>query len=250
VIWRPDGTIVTNAHVAHARKLAVELPDGAVHDADIVARDDRRDLAALRINATGLDAADVGDSDQVRAGQLAFAVGNPLGLTGAVTSGVIFASGSRARWIQADVRIAPGNSGGPLADARGRVIGINSMIYGGLAIAVPSNAVSRFLKSERGRPRLGVTVEPVQVRVAERSAALGLLVFDVAAGSAAERAGILPGDAIVAIGGQPLRAEEDLLDGLADSGEDGELQLTVHRAGAMRDSPVTFAVPRRAGAAA
>ncbi|MBV8081645.1 MAG: trypsin-like peptidase domain-containing protein [Candidatus Eremiobacteraeota bacterium] len=252
VIWKPDGTIVTNAHVAHGRKLAIELADGAAHDAELVARDERRDLAALRIDAHGLDAAAIGDSDAVRAGQLVFAVGNPMGLTGAVTSGVLFASGSRARWIQADVRIAPGNSGGPLADASGRVIGINSMIYGGLAIAVPSNAVTRFLKSEGGRPRLGVTVEPVQVRVSDRAAALGLLVFEVAAGSPADRAGILPGDAIVAVGGQPLRAEEDLLDGLADCGDDGELRLTIHRAGRMRDISVTFstAMRRRANAAA
>src|SRR5215472_10424622 len=191
IVWRKDGLIVTNAHVVHGRRLKVDLPNGDSRDAELVAADPRRDLAALRVQAQGLEAAQVGDSDRVRPGELAFAVGNPLGLVGAVTAGIVVAAGSssssRSRWIQADVRIAPGNSGGPLADARGRVIGVNSMIYGGLAIAVPSNAVERFLRSGRSRPRLGVTVEQVQVRVAGNAIAPALLIFEIADGGAAER---------------------------------------------------------------
>src|SRR5207247_6092649 len=92
----------------------------------------------------------IGDSDALRVGELVLAVGNPLGLNGALTTGVVHAVGSADSerghgWVRADVRLAPGNSGGPLADARGRVIGINSMIAGGLALAVPSNAVGEFL---------------------------------------------------------------------------------------------------------
>ena len=245
IVWRKDGLIVTNAHVVHGRRLTVDLPNGDSRDAELVAADPRRDLAALRVQAQGLEAAQVGDSDRVRPGELAFAVGNPLGLVGAVTAGIVVAAGSssssRSRWIQADVRIAPGNSGGPLADARGRVIGVNSMIYGGLAIAVPSNAVERFLRSGRSRPRLGVTVEPVQVRVAGNAIAPALLIFEIADGGAAERAGLLAGDAIIAIAGRPLRDEPDLSDALVDCAENGELRVTVQRAGSVRDFDVHFA---------
>lgn len=242
VVWRSDGIIVTNAHVATGKRVAVELHDGTVLRAEVTARDSERDLASLKVNASGLPAAPAGDSDAARAGDLAFAVGNPLGLVGAVTSGIIFAAGSQhgrsARWLQADIRIAPGNSGGPLADARGHVLGINSMMYGGLAIAVPSNAIQRFLRTQNGRPRLGVTVEPVSLR-ARTGAIPGLLIFEVASGSSAERAGLLPGDVIVRIGERPLRSAQDLPDTLVDLGTGGSLHLGLVRAGA----PLELAVP-------
>jgi serine protease Do len=250
VVWRADGLIVTNAHVAHGKRMAIELADGTPLRAELVARDEERDIAALRVDATGLEAARIADSDEVRPGQLAFAVGNPLGLVGAVTSGIVHAAGShsgrRSRWIQADVRIAPGNSGGPLADARGHVIGVNSMIYGGLAVAVPSNAVERFLRGQAARPRLGVTVEPVQLRTAARTDVLGLLIFEVAAGSPAERAGLLPGDTLIRIAGAPLRDASDLPDALAQSASTGALQLTIVRGGVPQD--VSVNVSGRVGA--
>ena len=250
VIWSPDGLIVTNAHVARGKRLAVELADGTVLRARVADRDDGRDVAALRVDASGLPAATIGDSDRLRPGHLAFAVGNPFGVVGAVTSGVVFAAGSSngrgVRWIQADVRIAPGNSGGPLADARGHVMGINSMIYGGLAIAVPSNTIVRFLRGTSTRPRLGVVVEPVAVR-AGTSQALGLLVFEIGADSDAERSGLLPGDVIVRIGAHALRSAEDLPDAIADAGSGGTLQLTVVRGGITRDLSIPL---RSAGAGA
>lgn len=243
VIWSPDGLIVTNAHVARGKRLAVELADGTVLRARLADRDDGRDVAALRVDATGLPAATIGDSDRLRPGHLAFAVGNPFGVIGAVTSGIVFAAGSSGgrgvRWIQADVRIAPGNSGGPLADARGHVVGINSMIYGGLAIAVPSNTIVRFLRGTSARPRLGVVVEPVALRNGS-SQTLGLLVFEIGADSDAERAGVLPGDIIVRIGAHALRSAEDLPDAIADAGSGGTLQLTVVRGGSARELPVSL----------
>ena len=152
VIWTSNGLIVTNAHVARSRA-GVVLPGGRALEARGLAWDPEHDLAALAIDADGLSAADVGDSDGLRVGDLVVAVGNPLGLTGAVTAGVIHAIGPRRlagpSFIQADLRLAPGNSGGPLADARGRVIGINAMIAGGLALALPSNVVARFVASLR-----------------------------------------------------------------------------------------------------
>jgi len=156
VIWQPDGLIITNAHVARGPRASVELADGRTLVATVTARDDRRDLAALTVDATGLPAAVIGDSDALRVGALVLAVGNPLGLAGALTMGVVHAAlpdGPRGHgWVRADVRLAPGNSGGPLADAAGRVIGINSMIAGGLALAVPSNTVARFLRGSTAEP--------------------------------------------------------------------------------------------------
>jgi serine protease Do len=148
VVWRSDGLIITNAHVTR-HGTTILLSDGRVFDAELVRWDLRRDLAALRIAASGLSAARVGDAETLRVGEMVFAVGNPLGLTGALAAGMIHAIGprheSRARWIQADLRLAPGNSGGPLADARGSVVGVNTMIADGLALAVPSGTVERFL---------------------------------------------------------------------------------------------------------
>ncbi len=133
VIWSADGAIITNAHVARGSQARVQLWDGRELEAAVVSRDLRRDLAELRVTATNLPAATPADSSQLRPGELAIAIGNPLGFIGALTTGVIHAVGPLRRlnsqhWVQSDVRLAPGNSGGPLADARGRVIGINTMV--------------------------------------------------------------------------------------------------------------------------
>ncbi len=145
VIWHPDGLILTNAHVAH-RDVTVVLADGRARSARLVARDPQRDLAALVVDATGLPAARIGDSAALRVGELVLAVGNPLGLVRALSAGLVHAVGSRA--IHADLRLAPGNSGGPLADARGRVVGLSAMIVGGLAVAVPSREAQRFVREQ------------------------------------------------------------------------------------------------------
>ncbi len=147
VIWHSSGLIITNSHVVRGSRATVELSDGRVFDAVCTSRDPQRDLATLKVSAVDLPSATVGDSDALRVGELVLAVGNPLGLVGALTTGIIHAIAPKdASWVQADVRLAPGNSGGPLADAQGRVIGINTVIAGGLALAVPSNAVERFLR--------------------------------------------------------------------------------------------------------
>ena len=149
VVWTSNGLVVTNAYVAHGRLARVVFPTGPAVEARVVGWDGNADLAALATDTDGLIAADIGDSDALRVGELVVAVGSPFGLPGAVTAGVIHAVPSRSlggpRFIEADVRLAPGNSGGPLADSRGRVIGINARIAGGLALAVPSNVVARFL---------------------------------------------------------------------------------------------------------
>jgi serine protease Do len=224
VIWSADGVIVTNAHVARASQMRVQLWDGREFAADLVSRDTRRDLAELRIKAANLPAAAAADSSQVRPGELAIAIGNPLGFVGALTTGVIQAVGPLRRfgsqpWVQADVRLAPGNSGGPLADAHGRVIGINTMVAGRLALAVPSNAVTNFLASDPIDAWLGVTVAPVQVpRPAIRAKAFGLVLLEVEPESPAANASLLPGDILLGTDEKSFASLDDLASALQGHG--------------------------------
>ena len=236
VIWSPDGLIVTNAHVAPYQAAEVELFDGRKLRASVVDRAVDRDLAALRVEADALPAAVPGDSGAVRVGQLAFAMGNPLGITNALTSGIVHAKGPvhpRARhdWLQADIRLMPGNSGGPLADASGSVIGINSMIVAGtLALAVPSAAVVRFLAGAQARPTLGISIEPVFLRQG-RSGGYGLMIVDVQWGSAADRAGITLGDVIIAADGVATPEVDALGACLERAGFGAHVVLQIARAG-------------------
>ena len=146
VVWTADGLVVTNAHVARGDARVV-LADGRAVIGRLLAVDVGRDLAVLAVRADGLHAVAVDDSDRVRVGQLVFAIGQPLGVRSALSAGVVHAIGGDRRFIRTTLRLAPGNSGGPLADAAGRVIGINAMIAGGLALAVPGNTVARFCAS-------------------------------------------------------------------------------------------------------
>lgn len=228
VIWSSDGSIVTNAHVIRGSRAGVQLWDGRRFEAAITSRALRHDLAHLRIPVEELPAAPIADSSRIRPGELAIAVGNPLGFVGALTTGIIHAvgpfgdSGSQ-EWVQAGVRLAPGNSGGPLADARGRVIGINTMVARGLALAIPSNAVRDFLagaapaRSPVGRTDrwLGVAVRPVRVpRGASRKGEFGLLLLDVEDGSPAAAASLLPGDILLGVEGEPFASVNDLAETL------------------------------------
>ena len=240
IIVKSDGIIVTNAHVvvsavdrgaspAPSRasedpSLSVELWDGASFPVRLEARNTRRDLALLRIPTVNLAPATLANSDRLRVGELVMAVGNPLGFMGAATTGVVHAIGRRpglgpTKWIQAAVQLAPGNSGGPLADARGNVVGVNTMVAGGLGLAVPSNVVARLLAGDLQQASLGVAVKPVAVRTgkAER---LGLAVLDVMPASAAELASLKAGDILVGVGGRDLRSLDDLEEALEGSSPD------------------------------
>lgn len=151
VIWRRDGLILTNAHVARGRRQRVEFADGKHAEARMVARDPKVDLAALRVDLTKLDAlnlpvAAVRSPGKMRAGEVVIAVGNPWDGEGAVSTGILHRQAGAGLCIFADIRLAPGNSGGPLADAHGNVIGINSAIVGGLGCAVTSDTVAEFLR--------------------------------------------------------------------------------------------------------
>jgi serine protease Do len=156
VIWQTNGLIITNAHVVTGAGAIVQLADGRSLPATVTARSRSRDLATLQIDATDLSSAQVGDSDSVRVGELVLALGNPLEFTPSLTTGVIHAIGCSRSWLQADVALAPGNSGGLLANAQGQVIGINTMIVGGRGFAIPSRAVEKFLHDRAEQPTLGV----------------------------------------------------------------------------------------------
>jgi serine protease Do len=230
VIWSSDGIIVTNAHVAQKRQLSVQLWDSCELDATVIATDPVRDIASLRVRASNLPAASIGNSSRLRAGELAIAVGNPLGFVGALTTGVIHAVGSvpglgPQKWVQAGVRLAPGNSGGPLADASGRVIGINTMVAWQLALAIPSDDVTEFLAGEKSKGQgsenwLGVTLYPVQVpRNGNRAAkTFGLVVLHVEPQSPAALASLMPGDILLGAENRPFSVLDDLSKALRGQG--------------------------------
>jgi S1-C subfamily serine protease len=233
VVVTPDGFLVTSAHVVasgHGGQAA--LIDGRQFDFEVVGRDGLSDLAVIRGRGRDLPAARLGDADQLRVGQLVVAIGNPLGFAGSVTTGVVSAvgrslptrSGGATRVIdnviQTDAALNPGNSGGALADSRGRVIGINSAVAGiGLGLAVPVNATTRrilgTLMSE-GRFRrayLGIVgghraLPPRLIKPVGRRAGVG--VTGVMAGSPAADAGVRVKDVILDVDGQPLDNAGDL----------------------------------------
>ncbi len=151
VVWLRSGVVITNAHVATGAGAEVELPDGRVLAARVLARDPRRDLALLALPAEDLEPALHADARGLRPGELVVALGHPLGVSYAAALGVVHRAPTEAMgpagWLHADIRLAPGNSGGPLADTAGRVVGINAMIVGGLGIAVPSHLVEGFVRA-------------------------------------------------------------------------------------------------------
>jgi serine protease Do len=242
VIATANGQIVTNAHVARGAGASVRLWDGRELPATLLARDERRDLAKLKVEADSLPAATFGDSGALRVGELVMAIGNPMGFIGALTTGVVHALGSlsgfgRQSWVLADVRLAPGNSGGPLADVYGRVIGINTMIVNGLGAAVPGDAVTAFLRRGASGFSLGVTVQPV--RLEDRR--FGLLVLKVEPGSPAAGAPVWVGDVLTGAGGRPFRSVDDLHQTLDDASGVIHLQFVRGDRAARRELSIRLA---------
>jgi serine protease Do len=211
VVWSNDGLIVTNAHVAMERTGEVRLADGRTTTGEVVASDPWRDLAALRVPLATPPPPVRGD-DTMRAGDLVLAFGHPLGWDNAVSIGVLHATErigglGPPRWLRADVRLMPGNSGGPLADADGRLIGLNALVSRGLAFAVPTEAVDALLDADR--PMLGVALRPAAVGRRGRRM-FGMLVVDVTADSAAARSGVRTGDVIRSVDGLAIAAPSDI----------------------------------------
>jgi serine protease Do len=152
VIWSPDGVVVTNAHVVRSPMQQVTLSNGREFTAKLIARDPRRDVAVLRIEPSGADAdafltLTIRDATSLRAGELVVALGHPWGELNALSVGVVHSAMQGPKsMIVADLRLAPGNSGGPLADAEGQLVGINCMIASGFGMAIPTNVVTQFLR--------------------------------------------------------------------------------------------------------
>jgi serine protease Do len=244
MIWDSNGLVLTNHHVVaggqRGARAQIVLHDGRAFDADVVKRGRNLDLALLRIKdaPAGLPAVPLGDSDALRVGEMVYAIGHPWGSLGAVTVGVVSGLGvmrgprARTRYVQSDVALAPGNSGGPLLNARGQVVGINAMIFGRLALAIPSNAASAWLAG--ARPRLGVSILPVEVpaflrRMNPGTPAAGFMIAAVEEGSAAERANLLVGDMLLGVGDETPHDVESLLDAIARAGD--AVRLRVMRGG-------------------
>ena len=245
VIWPGDGLVLTNHHVVAGGRgrrgnVRVALHDGRSLEADVVKVDRSLDLALLTLEGDheNLPAVPVGDSDALRVGELVYAIGHPWGSVGAVSAGIVGGvgelrgpgRGSSARYVRSDVALAPGNSGGPLLNARGEVVAINAMIFGQMALSIPSKAAEAWVAGERP-PRLGIGVLPVEVPVS-LSREAGLVIVGVETGGAADRAGLLVGDVLLAVSGAPLGEPGSLLEAVARA--DDAVSLRVMRGGKIR----------------
>ncbi len=240
IVWSTDGTVVTNAHVAVAGAARVTLADGRTAHAQVVARHPRTDLALLQVDIAVMGGAPwpapaLGEPSALRVGELVVALGHPLGIEHSLAMGVVHAApdARRSPYLVADIRLAPGNSGGPLADARGRIVGVNSMIVGGLGVAVSIDAVRRMIVGNTPRPRLGVELRPVRVRIPAGSAetSVALLVLTVDPVGAAAGGGILQGDLLLGHAGRPFTSPDELTRLLREAGPGGILRLDVGRGG-------------------
>jgi S1-C subfamily serine protease len=260
-IFTPDGFVITNSHVVNrAEALTVSLPDGRALRADVVGADEDTDLAVLRVNATAVPFASLGDSDAVRVGQIAIAIGNPFGLDHSVTSGIVSAVGRslRARSgrlmeniIQTDAALNPGNSGGPLVTSRGVAIGVNTAMIAsaqGLCFAIASNTVqfvvSRLIRDGRVRRSfIGLSGQkaPVPRRLAVRhglATTSGILVLAVDPHTPAAAAGFAAGDLLIAFGGRAVETVDDLHRLLTEERIGVPSPVTYLRAGDKRDAVI------------
>lgn len=238
MIVSPEGHIVTNWHVVNgATEVSVQLSDGRTLPARVAGADQRSDIAVLKVDAEGMIPIAFGDSEQVRVGQMVFAVGNPFGLQETVTQGIISAKGRRTvseaanEFFQTSTTINPGNSGGPLIDIHGKVIGINNFIISrsggseGIGFAIPSNVARRVYEDivQRGRvihPWFGVVMRPLTPTLAQQLGlpdAHGALVATTLANSPAERSGLQGGDVILSFNGKPIRDGKDLRNRVAEA---------------------------------
>jgi serine protease Do len=222
VVWSATGAIVTNAHVAQTPQVEVEFAGGRILRGTVDRRDEQRDLARVRVDphAGGTPVSPVATRDphELRVGEFAAAFGNPLGIRDVLSTGIIFGTHRRGRdrFVRADVKIAPGNSGGALADAAGRVVGITSMVAGGLALAIPADDVTRFVAEPEQSGRLGVVLARADLGVHWAGAAVvAYAVIAVEPASVAERSGLIVGDIILAssVDGLTARSELDVVRG-------------------------------------
>ena len=260
-----DGYIVTNNHViADADTVSVRLSDGRQYSAEIIGTDDKTDLALLKIDAEELLAITFGDSDATRVGDWVVAIGNPFGLGGTATAGIVSARGRDIRsgpyddYLQIDAPINRGNSGGPVFNTDGEVVGVNTAIFSpnggsvGIGFAIPSNQVNEIIAELKrdgsvNRGWLGVQIQDIDQ---DLSTGLGLesqdgaLVADVVADSPAHRAGIEVGDAILVYNDHEVKNAKDLSKLVAASDNDDKVSLTIWRGDTLIDLAVVLGSPK------
>jgi S1-C subfamily serine protease len=250
-----DGHLLTSAHVvAGARTVEAAFGDGTVVDADVVGTDPLSDLAVLRARGDVPPPVPLGDAAGLRVGQLVIALGNPLGLAGSVTAGIVSALGRSLptasgrvvdEVIQTDAALNPGNSGGVLADGAGRMVGVNTALAGiGVGLAVPVNATTRHIIDAlmtRGRVRrawLGIAGTQVALSpelAAKMGSRTGLQVVEVSPGSAAETAGLRRGDIVVSLDGNRVVTATAVQRLMVEDAIDRRIEITVWRNGALVD---------------
>lgn len=251
-----DGYIVTNAHVvANFDKFLVQTNDGTEYKGTLVGRDDLKDVAVIKIDAKGLAHAVLGNSDTIRPGEPAIAIGSPFGLKETVTSGIVSTVGrspadvgmlddprSNRELIQTDAAIHPGNSGGPLLNARGEVIGINQAIIAGanrIGFAIPINSVKRSIESiikngDVQYPGLGIKVEELKKEFVEQyglSISEGVLVREVTKDMPGAKAGLKAGDVITELNGKPVKTGSELIEQIQLHEVGDKITLTVYPKG-------------------
>ncbi|HEV8449326.1 MAG TPA: trypsin-like peptidase domain-containing protein [Gemmatimonadaceae bacterium] len=260
-VLTPDGFILTNSHVVeNASTIRATFADGESHTAELVGVDPDTDLAVVRVDVPSLVAASLGDSSRLRAGQVVIAIGNPLGFSSTVTSGVVSALGRTMRSqsgrlidgvIQTDAALNPGNSGGPLVDSRGQVVGINTAIIAGaqgICFAVPVNT-ARFVIPQlirHGRVQRGwigvsgqtITLSRRRVQISHLDSAAGVLITAVMPNSPAESAGLRPRDIVVELAGTSVASVDDLQRLLAQERIGKTVPITIVRDGARRIFPI------------
>ena len=259
-IITPDGTILTNAHVvADASEVTVRLTDKRELKAKVIGFDRRTDVAVVKVEATGLPTVKIGDPSRLKVGQWVAAIGSPFGLENTVTAGIVSAkhcalpSENDVPFIQTDVAVNPGNSGGPLFNMAGEVIGINSQIYSrtggymGLSFAIPIDTAMKikddlvaYGKVNRGR--IGVTIQGVTKDLADSfglAKPRGALVSAVEPGSPAAKAGLKAGDVILSVDGKPVDQSNELPRIVGETKPGTALGMKVWRQGATRDVRVT-----------
>jgi serine protease Do len=259
-ILSPDGYVMTNAHVVRgADDITVSLTDRREFKAKLIGADTRTDVALLKIEATGLPTIRIGDPNKLRVGEWVIAIGSPFGLENTVTAGIVSAksrdTGDFLPFIQTDVAVNPGNSGGPLINMRGEVVGINSQIfttsgaYNGISFAIPideANNVQQQLRTTGRviRGRIGVGIEPVSREVATAiglKTPQGALVTTVDKDGPAQKAGVEPGDVILKFDGKPIDRTSDLPRIVGGTKPGSSVPLTVYRRGNERQLQVTVA---------
>jgi len=271
-ILSSDGYVMTNAHVVDgADTIYVTLTDKREFKARLIGEDDRTDVALVKIDASDLPAVTIGDSNKVRAGQWVVAIGSPFGLDNTVTAGIVSAkgrdTGDYLPFIQTDVAVNPGNSGGPLINMQGEVIGINSQIYSrtggfmGISFAIPIDEAIRVadeLKTNGKitRGRIAVAIGEVDEDVAESLGlpkAAGAMVSSVEAGGPAEKAGVQPGDIILKFAGKDVENATDLPRMVGETKPGTRSTLTVWRKGQILELTVVIGempADKQAGASA